>query len=118
MNPLPRTCGVPIWIGTVVLLLASGASAATRDEELIVQLKEQIAQLEKAPASESQNIFGFDSDRVARRLTGLRQELAVLEKRQQLEARERNLRAPINAQPREQLRGKLQSVAPDTTGTD
>lgn len=99
-------------------LLTSTALAATRDEELIAQLKEQIAQLEKAPPSESQNIFGFDSDRVARRLGVLRKELAVIEKRQQLEAQEKNLRTPINAQPREQLRGKLLTIAPDTTGTD
>jgi len=42
----------------------------------------------------------------------------VLERRQQLEAKERNLRMPVIAQPREQLRAKLQAVAPDTTGTD
>ncbi len=104
-----------------MLVLAGATSwslAATRDEELIAQLKEQIAQLEKAPAAESQSIFGFDSDRVARRLGVLRQELAVLEKRQQLEAKEKNLRTPINAQPREQLRAKLQAVAPDTAGTE
>jgi small-conductance mechanosensitive channel len=112
---LPPRCGVVLFGAA---LFASAGLAATRDDELISQLREQIAQLEKSPASESQSIFGFDADRAARRLGVLRQELAVLEKRQQLEAREKSLRAPISAQPREQLRGKLQAVAPDTVGID
>ena len=99
------------------LLTATALAAnATRDDELIAQLKEQIAQLEKAPASESQNIFGFDSDRVARRLGVLRKELAVIEKRRQLEAQEKNLRMTINAQPREQLRAKTMEIAKQIAG--
>ena len=119
MNLLPQSR--KRWLVALVCSIAAvgtaSGAAAKRDEEVIAQLKEQIAQAEKAPA-EAQSIFGFDADRAARRLGGLRQELAVLQKRKELEAQERNLRMPVNAQPREQLRAKLQAVAPDTTGTD
>src|SRR3989442_15661291 len=101
MNLLPQSR--KRWLVALVCSIAAEGSAsgaaAKRDEEVIAQLKEQIAQAEKAPA-EAQSIFGFDADRAARRLGGLRQELAVLQKRKELEAQERNLRMPVNAQPR------------------
>jgi len=88
---------------------------ADRDEELVAQLREQIRELEKTPA-EAWGVF--EKPRMERRLTALRQELAVLERRTALEARERNLRESTTAQPRAQLREQLQAVAPDTSGTE
>jgi small-conductance mechanosensitive channel len=100
------------------LLIAHGElRAAERDDELVAQLRQQIAALEKAPAEPS-GILGFDSQHVQRRLAVLQQELAVLERRQQLEAQERNLRQSMNAEPRVLLRERLQTLAPDNTATE
>lgn len=105
-----------------LLALASvlGASAlvgATRDEELAAQLREQIATLAKAPA-ESGGLFDFDSQHVAKRLAVLQKELAVVEKRQELEAKERVLRESMNEQPRVQMRERLQAVPPDAGASE
>lgn len=88
---------------------------AARDDEIISQLREQIRELEKAPA-DTGGIF--DKGRNERRLVLLRKELAVIERRQELETQERDLHETMNAQPRAQLREKLQAVAPDKTGPD
>ena len=90
---------------------------AARDDSanVIAQLRAQIAALEKAPAAQT---GGMEQQRNERRLGALRRELAVIEKRQELEGREQSLRASINAQPRAQLRERLQALPTDATATD
>jgi len=111
-----RLVAVGFWLAAFCLGVSVRAAAANRDDELVTQLREQIAQLEKAPP-ESGSFFGFDQH-VAKRLATLRQELAVLERRRLLESKELSLRESMNAQPRAQLRERLQSVAPDNTAND
>lgn len=106
-----RTLGFGLTLGALTL------AGATRDEELAAQLKEQIATLEKAPA-ESAGLFGFDTQHVKKRLGVLQKELAIVQKRQELEARERGLREAMNSQPRAQLRERLQTVPPDASATE
>ena len=100
-------------LGAAILLALSARAA--RDDEMIVQLRDQIRELEKTPADAS---GFFDKQRVDRRLASLRQELAVLERRQLLEQQERTLRETMRAQPRAQLRDRLQAIAPDNSGND
>jgi small-conductance mechanosensitive channel len=99
------------------LLGASVVVQAARDDSanVIAQLRAQIAALEKAPAAQT---GGMEQQRNERRLGALRRELAVIEKRQEIEGREQSLRASMNAQPRAQLRERLQALATDATATD
>ena len=104
------------WIFTASLLGASLAHAAKEDSaNMITQLRTQISLLEKTTAAPG---GGMEQQRNERRLGALRRELTVIEKRQEIEARERSLRASMNAQPRAQLRERLQALASDTTATD
>ena len=117
LRPGPgRSARAAAWCAVAIAALAlAGSVRAARDDETIAQLRVQIRELEKAPP-ESGSFF--DPQRTARRLAALKQELAVLEKRQQLEAQERSLRETMNAQPRAQLRDKLQAIAPDNSATE
>ena len=105
----------PLFRAVLSALVLTAALHAARDDEIIAQLHEQIRELEKTPA-ESSGLF--EKQRVDRRLTALRQELAVLEKRRQLETQERSLHATANAQPNAQLRERLTAVAPDSSGAE
>ena len=114
MLPLLR----PLWRWILVSsILAASLSYAAKDDNanMTAQLRTQISLLEKPTTAPG---GGMEQQRNERRLAALRRELAVIEKRQEIEARERSLRASMNAQPRAQLRERLQALVIDTTATN
>lgn len=88
---------------------------AAREDARVFQLKEEIRSLEAMAAD---NANAEDRPRLDRRLEPLRQELAILEKRQALEEQEHLLRTGRKLSPREQLRETLQAVPPDATAAE
>ena len=94
---------------------AAASGQAARDDNLIAQLRAQISAIEQAPPTPGS---ATELQRSERRLAGLKRELAVIEKRQEIEARERSLHAAVNAQPRTQLRARLQALPADAAATE
>ncbi len=102
----------------LLLLIALGSLLvvrAAREDERLVQLKDEIHTLETMAAD---NANSPEKPRLAHRLELLRQELAILEKRQALEKQEHALRVGHSLSPREQLRETLQSVPPDSPAAE
>ena len=117
LSPVRRSPwrGIVRWWCAVAVGLAAAAVQGARDDNLIAQLRAQIRAIEQAPAVPG----GVpEQQRSERRLAGLRRELAVIEKRQDIEARERNLRATANAQPQAQLHERLQALPVDSAATE
>ncbi|MBI2518412.1 MAG: mechanosensitive ion channel [Opitutae bacterium] len=91
-----------------VLLCGALAVRAARDDERINQLKAEIGTLE-AMAAENPG----DRDRLQHRIGVMREELAILEKRQAIEAQERGLQSVTRATPLGVLREKLRTIPAD-----
>jgi small-conductance mechanosensitive channel len=98
-----------------VVVAAAAPVRAARDDERIAQLKEEIHTLEAVVADKAN---AAEHSGLDRRLDMLREELSILEKRQDLENEEMGLRNGPNAAPREQLHEKLQSVPLETTAAE
>ena len=96
-----------------MVFLAGATAFAARDDERVASLKEQIRTLgpivdaAKNPAEKT---------RLDGRLRRLREELGILEQRQALEARERELQGQRATSPLDQLREKLRAI--DATTDD
>jgi small-conductance mechanosensitive channel len=90
------------------LLCGALAAHAARDDERINQLKDEIRTLEAMAADNP-----GDRDRLQRRIGVMREELAILEKRQAIEAQERGLQSVVRATPLGVLREKLRAIPAD-----
>ncbi|HUL54983.1 MAG TPA: mechanosensitive ion channel domain-containing protein [Opitutaceae bacterium] len=95
----------------MALLLGPATARATRDDDLVARMKDRINTLTALMAEKTDPA---EKERLAHRLETLTQELAIVEKRQAIDAQERQLQTLVQAQPREQLRGVLQTVPADT----
>ncbi len=111
----PTMFGRHILCFLFALLCLLPAVRAARDDERMAQLREEIHTLETMAGEGEANA---EKARLTHRVEMLRQELAILEKRQAIENKERELRAGQNLSPREQLRVILQSVPPETTAAE
>ena len=80
-----------------------------RDEQRINQLKEGVQSLE-AVMADSKSPKG-DRPKLQRKLDALKQELGILEQREAIEQRDRQRKATVKGQTREQLREELQTVS-------
>lgn len=80
-----------------------------RDEQRITQLKEGVKSLEAVMADS--NSPAADRPRLQRKLDSLRQELGILEKREEIEVRDRQRKATMRGQTQERLRESLQTVS-------
>jgi small-conductance mechanosensitive channel len=88
------------------------ATVWARDEQRIAQIKEAIKSVETVMADS--NSPAADRPRLERKLEALKQELAIMEEREAIENRERNLKAEVRTQTRELLREKLQGISSDS----
>lgn len=93
------------------LLLAAVlcTTAWARDEQRITQLKEGVKSLEAVMADS--NSPAADRPRLQRKLDSLKQELGILEKREEIEVRDRQRKATMRGQTQERLRESLQTVS-------
>ncbi len=80
-----------------------------RDEQRITQLKEGVKSLEAVMADS--NSPSADRPRLQRKLDSLKQELEILEKREEIETRDRLRKATIQGETQEKLRERLQTVS-------
>jgi small-conductance mechanosensitive channel len=99
----------------VALLLWPALAWATRDEDLVARMTDRIKTLTTLMAEKTDPA---EKERLAHRRETLEQELAVMKERQAIDAQERALRTMVLAQPREQLRGFLQTVPADSAAVD
>ena len=97
------------------LLLWPVAARATRDDDLVARMKDRINTLTTLLAEKSDPA---EKERLAHRLETLKEELAIVEKRQAIDTQERELQAAELAQPWEQLRGVLQTVPTDAAAVE
>lgn len=97
----------------LILFCFVGTAPAARDDERISQLKEEITTIE-AMASDNT----ADKARLQQRVGVMRQELAILETRQALEAQERGLQAVIRTTPLGKIKDRLHGIAADTAGLE
>ncbi len=86
-------------------------AAWARDEQRITKINEAIKSLEAVMADS--NSPAADRPRLQHKLEALKQELGIMQEREVIEARERNLKAEVRTQTRELLRDKLQTIAAD-----
>jgi len=110
-----RFAGKFVLILITAILVAAVPARAARDDDRIAQLKDEIGTLEAVAADKAN---AAEHPGIEHRLDMLRAELAILEKRQDLELQEIGLRNGPNPAPREQLREKLQSIPLDTTAAE
>jgi len=110
-----KTAGIILPLMLALALAAVPSARAARDDDRITQLKEEIHTLE-AVAADTAN--AAEHPEIEPRLAMLRQELAILEKRQELESQEAGLRSGPNPAPREQLHEKLQTIPPDPAAAE
>ena len=80
-----------------------------RDEQRINHLKGDVQSLEAVMADSKSP--KSDRPRFQRKLDALKQELGILEEREAIEQRDRQRKATLNGQTREQLREALQTVS-------
>ena len=104
------------YLVRILLLLVIGATAFGRDEQRIAQLREAIKSLDAVMADTAAP--KADRPKLQRKRDTLKQELSILEERDRIEGRERNLRAGSNNQTREWLREKLQTVSSVSTAVE
>jgi small-conductance mechanosensitive channel len=110
-----KLAGKILLLLVAVLLMAAAPARAARDDERIAQLRDEIRTLEAVAAD---NANAAEHPGLEHRLEMLRQELTILEKRQQLESEELGLRNGPNPAPRAQLHEKLQSVPLDAVAAE
>lgn len=92
------------------LLAATFCTTAwAKDEQRITQLKEGVRSLEAVMADS--NSPKADRPRLQRKLDALKQELGILEKREEIEVRDRQRKATMQGQTQERLRESLQTVS-------
>ena len=93
-----------------MVLVAGLPVRAARDDERVANLQEQIRTLQSVVDSAKNPV---EKARLDARLKRLSEELSILQQRQQLEARERDLQTQRSTSPLEAMREKLRSI--DTT---
>ena len=99
------------WLALALTFFFAGLSArAARDDERVASLQEQIRTLQTVVDSAKNP---QEKQRLDNRLKRLNEELSILQQRQQLEARERDLQSQRSTSPLELLREKLRGI--DTT---
>lgn len=92
------------------------APLPARDEQRITQIREAIKSVETVMADS--NSPAADRPRLQRKLEALQQELGILEEREAIESRERELKTQAHAQTRELLRERVQAVSSDPAGVE
>ncbi len=95
------------------LLAAAAITRAARDDERIGQLKEEIRTIEAMASADT-----ADRERLQQRRAVMQQELAILETRQALEARERGIEAVVHTTPLGKIRDRLHGIATDTAALE
>jgi small-conductance mechanosensitive channel len=100
----------------LVLAALLCTTAWARDEQRIAKLTEAIKSLEAVMADS--NSPAADRPRLQRKLEAFKQELSIMQQREAIENRERNLKAQVHTQTRELLRDKLQVVGSDPVAVD
>ncbi len=99
-----RSTLIRLFLATVLC-----TSAWARDDQRIAQLMEGVKSLEAVMADS--NSPSADRPKLQRKLDALKQELALLQEREGIDLRERQLLTQVSNQTRELLRGKLQTVS-------
>ena len=91
----------------LAVVLAAHATAASRDDERVTRLKDEITAIETArqSAKTDNEKRGLDA-----RQQSLKKELAILEERQAIDTRQRELTEGVSASPLDTLREKLRAI--------
>ncbi len=100
----------------LVLAALLCATAWARDEQRIAKLTEAIKSLEAVMADS--NLPATERPRLQHKLDAFKQELSIMQQREAIENRERNLKAQVHAQTRELLRDRLQMIGSDPAAVD
>ncbi|HEY4246971.1 MAG TPA: mechanosensitive ion channel domain-containing protein [Lacunisphaera sp.] len=87
-----------------------------KEEQRIAQLRDAVRSLEEVMADK--NSPPADQAKLQRKLDGLKQELGIMEEREEIEAREKSLKEGVHNQTREWLRDKLQTVSSVSAAVD
>jgi small-conductance mechanosensitive channel len=96
-------------LGLFLLAVAICVPAWARDDQRITQVREAVQSLEGVMADNDSP--KADRPRLQRKLDALKQELGVLEEREAIDVRARQLKTEVQNLTREQLRAKLQTVS-------
>jgi small-conductance mechanosensitive channel len=99
-----------VLVFALMALVAVQPARAARDDERVAALQEQMRTLQTVVDSAKNP---QEKQRLETRLKRLNEELSILQQRQQLEARERDLQSQRSTSPLELLREKLRGI--DTT---
>ena len=100
----------------LVLAVLLCATAWGRDERRIAQLTEAIKSLEAVMADS--NSPAADRPRLEHKLEALKQELSIMQQREDIENRERKLKAQVRTQTGELLWDKLQMIGSDPAAVE
>ena len=98
-----------VYLLRLFFAVALCTTAFAREEQRITQLRDAVRSLQTV--MDDKNSPPADRARLQHKLDGLKQELAILEEREGIEVREKNLKEGVNNQTREWLREKLQTVS-------
>lgn len=99
----------------MAMMLLAALGRAANDDQRIAQVRDEIATIEAMVAA---NANAPDRPRLALRLQTLQEELAILEKRLSIEARERAIQSKLLTNPSELLREKLRAIPADPAAVE